>query len=196
MTGPSELEAIAGVNTTNDALRRALIGQDGLRLPSIDNTSQTLPPLNIAQHQHILLRNAHQKYCAENPAELQLMCHAGAGSILDALIDKYANSPLKLLVPQVIATLITVVHHQPAVWCTFLNVRMSYHIAMPALSSAWAHALKSYTSCVMPQLVHELLFVRHDAESHIVLGFVAGDTGASQARRAHCTCLTLLVPQD
>jgi hypothetical protein len=60
MTGPSELEAIAGVNTTNDALRRALIGQDGLRLPSIDNTSQTLLPLNIAQHQHILLQNAHQ----------------------------------------------------------------------------------------------------------------------------------------
>ncbi|KAA6428871.1 MAG: hypothetical protein FRX49_00981 [Trebouxia sp. A1-2] len=50
MTGPSELEAMAGVNTTNDALRRAL---------------------------------------------------TGAGSILDALIDKFANSPLKLLTPQV-----------------------------------------------------------------------------------------------
>ncbi|KAL0044190.1 hypothetical protein WJX82_003559 [Trebouxia sp. C0006] len=50
MTGPSELEAIAGVNTTNDALRRALIG---------------------------------------------------AGSTLDVLIDKYANSPLRLLTPQV-----------------------------------------------------------------------------------------------
>ncbi len=32
MTGPSELEAIAGVNTTNDALRRALIGQAVFRL--------------------------------------------------------------------------------------------------------------------------------------------------------------------
>ncbi|KAL0029358.1 hypothetical protein WJX77_002088 [Trebouxia sp. C0004] len=50
MTGPSELEAIASVNTNNDALRHALIG---------------------------------------------------TGSILDALIDKYANSFLKLLTPQV-----------------------------------------------------------------------------------------------
>ena len=119
------------------------------------------------------------------------MCHAGAGSILDALIDKYADSPLKLLAPQVIAALINVVQHQPAAWCTLLHVSLSYHTAMPALLSAWAHVLNSYTSCVMP---HKLLFPCHDAKSYIVFGFVAGDIGASQGRRPHCTCLTPLVP--
>ncbi len=122
------------------------------------------------------------------------MCHTGAGSILDALIDKYANSPLKLLTAQVIATLAVVVQHQPATCCTSLHVSTSYHIAMPALMSAWAHVLNSYTSCVMPHMVHELLFEWHDAKSHIVLGFFAGDSGASQGRRPHCTRLTPLVP--
>jgi hypothetical protein len=55
MTGPSELEAIAGVNTTNDALRRALIGQDTLRLTTRHRSNY----LNKAQHQQILLQNAH-----------------------------------------------------------------------------------------------------------------------------------------
>lgn len=55
MTGPSELEAIAGVNTANDALRRALIGQDILRL----TTGHKPNYLNKAQHQQLLLQNAH-----------------------------------------------------------------------------------------------------------------------------------------
>ncbi len=121
------------------------------------------------------------------------MCHAGAGSILDALIDNFANSPLKLLTPQVTAALIIVVQHQPVAWCTSLHVSMSYRIAMPALSYTWAYALKFYTSCVMPHMVHELLFACHEAKSHMVLGFVAGDSGASQGRRPHSTRFTPLV---
>lgn len=59
MTGPSELEAIAGVNTTNDAFRRALIGQGILRL-----TIRHRPMYpNKAQHQQILLQNATRLFC-------------------------------------------------------------------------------------------------------------------------------------
>ncbi len=92
-------------------------------------------------------------YFTENCAELQLVCHAGAGSTLDVLIDKYANSPLRLLTPQVIATLAIVVQHQLAACCTLLHVSMSCHIA--PLLSAWAHVLNSHTGCVMP---HRIIF--------------------------------------
>ena len=63
MTGPSELEAIAGVNTTNDALRRALIGQDVLRL------THTLLPQHGPTPANPLAKCS-QKYLAENPSEL------------------------------------------------------------------------------------------------------------------------------
>ena len=119
------------------------------------------------------------------------MRHAGAGSILDALIDKYANSPLKLLTPQVISALMIVVHYQLAAWCTSLHVRMLRHIARPALSSALAHVLNSYSSCVMPHMVHDLFLY---AMMLIVHGFVAGDSSASQGWCPHRTCLTTLLP--